>query len=257
MYKTCSSCKKEKDLDDFRNHPLGKYGKHSICIECQRAYSRKVSAEKRKNEPDKVRKSKKESYERNKDSILAKGKEYYKSARDYILERAANYREKNREKIRQSQRKYYSNNKSKVLESGRAYREKNSEAISNRLKNYRDNHKAETRQRNRARKLDLKFSNLGYKQADWNKCITYWGNKCAACGRIEGDGVIISADHWIPLSKGGITHITNIIPLCHGKDGCNNKKHDKYPLDWLLYCFTENEARKIYNSVEEYFKSVG
>ncbi len=35
-------------------------------------------------------------------------------------------------------------------------------------------------------------------------------------------------DQIIPVVEGGLNHITNLQPLCHGRNGCNNKKGAKY-----------------------------
>jgi hypothetical protein len=58
------------------------------------------------------------------------------------------------------------------------------------------------------------------------------GNVCLCCGRHETElamlGLKLVPDHVIPVSKGGTNDISNIQPLCHGKDGCNNHKGAKF-----------------------------
>jgi hypothetical protein len=39
--KTCTNCKKEKSVEDFDKHRLGKYGRHSKCKLCTKEYIKK------------------------------------------------------------------------------------------------------------------------------------------------------------------------------------------------------------------------
>ena len=60
----------------------------------------------------------------------------------------------------------------------------------------------------------------------------FYGNVCLCCRRTEVDlhaiGLRLVPDHVLPLVKGGLNCIENIQPLCHGKGGCNNRKHTKH-----------------------------
>ena len=48
---------------------------------------------------------------------------------------------------------------------------------------------------------------------------------CPMCGRfVEVEN--LTADHIVPLSRGGYHHISNISPLCHS---CNSRKHKRLP----------------------------
>jgi hypothetical protein len=67
--------------------------------------------------------------------------------------------------------------------------------------------------------------------AEWTALKEFYGNRCLACGLTEDElrliGRKLSADHVIPVAKGGPNVIGNIQPLCFGKGGCNNKKQAK------------------------------
>lgn len=52
---------------------------------------------------------------------------------------------------------------------------------------------------------------------EWQALCDHYGNKCLACGRQEP----LTADHVIPVSKGGRNDISNIQPLCKS---CNSSK---------------------------------
>lgn len=107
--------------------------------------------------------------------------------------------------------------------------------------------------RRRARKMSLPDTMT---ESDWKFALHYFDHKCAVCGRPAGFWHTIAADHWIPLAKGGATVRSNIIPLCHGVGGCNNKKSDQLPADWLLSEFGRRKAKVILKRIEDYFRAV-
>lgn len=111
------------------------------------------------------------------------------------------------------------------------------------------------RQRYRAKKraLDNTFS-----QKDWDVAIKYFNGRCAVCGRQPGFQHTLAADHWIPLSSPDCpgTVPMNVIPLCHGQDGCNNSKSNKMPLDWLIQKYGKRKAAKTLRKIEGFFDSL-
>jgi len=93
----------------------------------------------------------------------------------------------------------------------------------------------------------------------WKAALQYFNHCCAICGRQLKDlfGThTAAADHWIALSKGGSTTAINILPLCHGEDGCNNSKGNKDPVEWLIERFGKRKAKKKLAEIEAYFKWV-
>ena len=56
--------------------------------------------------------------------------------------------------------------------------------------------------------------------------FAYFGNRCVKCGTTER----LSADHNIPLSRGGTNWAANIVPLCLN---CNSAKHTKTLKEFL------------------------
>ena len=48
----------------------------------------------------------------------------------------------------------------------------------------------------------------------------------------------------------------NILPLCHGEGGCNNRKREKHAHDWLLLTFGKRKAAQIERRIQEYFNWV-
>lgn len=97
--------------------------------------------------------------------------------------------------------------------------------------------------------------------ADWERCLEYFNWSCAVCGRqlrdLFGEHTP-SADHWIPLSSPDCpgTIPTNVVPLCHGKGGCNNSKGKKHPDTWLEQRFNKCQVKEVKERIERYFEWV-
>lgn len=54
---------------------------------------------------------------------------------------------------------------------------------------------------------------------EWKSLCEAGDNRCLCCGKRKK----LTADHVIPVSKGGTSNIDNIQPLC---GPCNSRKHD-------------------------------
>jgi len=174
-------------------------------------------------------------------------------------ERNRAYRVANVDVINEKGRAYYVANAEAIGEQHRAYHAANAEAISERLRAYREAnpeiHKA-SKQRRAARKRELPATLTAQ---EWQYAIDYFHGCCAVCGRPLKDLFAThtaAMDHWIPLTKGGGTTADNIVPLCHGKDGCNNHKGNALPEAWLVRRFGKREAKKILARINAYFASI-
>ncbi len=121
-------------------------------------------------------------------------------------EASRKWRAANPEKNAASTRRWSESHREKVYESIRRYRRKNPEAT------------IAIKHRRRTKKTRAGGS---YTASEWNALLRHYDNKCLCCGR--GD-VKLTADHIIPISKGGTSNIDNIQPLCFS---CNSSKCDK------------------------------
>jgi len=63
----------------------------------------------------------------------------------------------------------------------------------------------------------------GFTAREWELRKQEFGYRCAYCGRKTKK---LTADHYIPLSKGGTNYIDNIVPACIR---CNKQKFIKDP----------------------------
>lgn len=107
--------------------------------------------------------------------------------------------------------------------------------------------------RRRSRKL-LSVDDLTEEQ--WTTTLTHFGGCCAVCGKPPGLWHIIVKDHWVPVSLGGATTATNIVPLCHstqgGIGGCNNEKHNRPALEWLTAKYGKRKGKATFKMIQQF-----
>lgn len=72
-------------------------------------------------------------------------------------------------------------------------------------------------------------TNGKYTINEWNELKALYNYMCVGCGCKE-PAIKLTADHKIPISKGGSNFIDNIQPLCKK---CNSFKHTKI---WFAQC---------------------
>lgn len=92
---------------------------------------------------------------------------------------------------------------------------------------------------------------------DKHRALEYFNGCCPVCGRQLNDlfnNHTVAWDHWwIAVSKGGGFTRDNIIPLCHGLEGCNNSKSNRDPIEWLTTRYGKRKAQKILKRIQAYF----
>lgn len=113
------------------------------------------------------------------------------------------YHKKNRDKQLAYMKKRYHENKEYYFAHIKRWRKENPHKV------------IEYSQRRRARKLG---NGGGYTAAEWEELCDSYGNMCLAC---KAEGIPLTVDHIIPLSKGGPNDISNLQPLC---GSCNTSK---------------------------------
>jgi hypothetical protein len=112
--------------------------------------------------------------------------------------------------------------------------------------------------RRRARVLNLPDT---FMIDDWRYALEYFNGCCAVCGRQLNDLFgehYAAADHWIPISSPNCpgTIPENMVPLCHGVDGCNNAKSATEPYEWLIRRFGKRKAGQINTRIQAFFATV-
>lgn len=186
------------------------------------------------------------------------------------------YRAKNRLRLRENEsrrrlenperrltyhREWRKRNPQKTSEYSARYKQKHPEKVKENQRNYRQNHPEKNRLKShnhRARVAELPFD---FTDTDWQRAVDYFHGCCVVCGRQGKDLLgthILAIEHWIALEDkrpdNPGTVPTNIVPMCHGQNGCNNSKHNYDPIDWLHHKFGRYKAKKIIERVETYFE---
>jgi 5-methylcytosine-specific restriction endonuclease McrA len=95
---------------------------------------------------------------------------------------------------------------------------------------YQKRHPDEHRMRKRAadrRRHGRAVVGPGVTTAQLRRMIAVYDGKCVYCGA-DADTI----DHVLPLSRGGLHEIDNLVPAC---SSCNFEKHDKTPMEWFSH----------------------
>lgn len=71
-----------------------------------------------------------------------------------------------------------------------------------------------------------------YSLDDWRDAMIHFGGQCPICGKVEGRAkkAKFDRDHIVPLSKGGKTVRSNIMPCC---PTCNRGRGNKEMFEWF------------------------
>lgn len=128
------------------------------------------------------------------------------------------WRENNRDKARTAVALWAEDNKERIKASNAARYQRDKKRIVARNKKYRkDNPEAAIARVHKRRAIKAQ-SGGSYTAAEWKALCEKWSKCCLCCGRRRK----LTADHVIPIAKGGTSDIDNIQPLCMP---CNAKKH--------------------------------
>lgn len=225
--KTCTKCDKvfPATVEFFSRRKGTKDGLYSWCKACQSVSNRQYNLA-------------------NKQKILDQKRQYYQENKDVIVERRLNHN-KDVERTKVTKREWQRANPDKSAVSRHKYYLANKD----KYRIYKVNRRA------RVNSLPNTFTS-----DDWQRALSYFNGCCAVCGRQLHDLFsthTAGADHWIPLSYEGAdnpgTVATNIVPLCHGVNGCNESKFNKLPTLWLTERYGTRKANIILARVQEYF----
>ena len=132
----------------------------------------------------------------------------------------------NPELNRQRATKYYRANRLKVLQKLRKRIDDDRAAYNAQRREYYKVHPESARNlgmRRRAQK-----TNNGMYAILPKEMRRLYGSPCFACGAVGP----MTADHIIPLSRGGVHSVGNLIPLCRS---CNSSKNDKTWMEWRVW----------------------
>lgn len=80
---------------------------------------------------------------------------------------------------------------------------------------------------------------------EWKETVIFFGGECAYCGCTPHKGKSLTRDHLQPVSAGGITTQSNIVPACAS---CNSSKGAEDFKDWYMKqpFFSQERMNKIF-----------
>jgi 5-methylcytosine-specific restriction endonuclease McrA len=153
------------------------------------------------------------------------------------------YRKKNSSKNNEYQKQYREENKQELLDKKKEYYQLHKEEHKRIKKEYRDNNKERIKEyyqtprakilccikdgKRKARKLNQ----LGPNPPTIEFLEKLYSSRCWYCGEAAKH-----ADHFYPLSKGGLHDISNLVPACAF---CNLSKNDKDPYVFCAELLTQ------------------
>jgi 5-methylcytosine-specific restriction endonuclease McrA len=125
------------------------------------------------------------------------------------------------DKCKACRKAYYERNKEAISRKSAAWQRKNIDRHKERMRRYILRHPERYKVANKihAENRRTRKSKAGgsFTVKEWRELCDRYGNCCLACGK----QVSLTADHIVPVSKGGTSSIDNIQPLCQS---CNSKK---------------------------------
>lgn len=80
---------------------------------------------------------------------------------------------------------------------------------------------------------------------EWKECLIFFGGECAYCGCTPRKGQRLTRDHLKPISEGGRTTQSNIVPAC---SSCNSSKGAEDFREWFMKqpFFSQERLNKIF-----------
>lgn len=149
------------------------------------------------------------------------------------------YRQRNKNRVNELARIRYANNPTAQLANNSRWAKEHPQQQYKRTKRWRDNNPQRTQflarrwaTTNRdavcaiqhARRARVLGNGGRYTAGEWVFLKRQYNYHCLCCGRRE-PAIVLTADHVLPISRGGSSFIENIQPLCIT---CNKIKHVKF-----------------------------
>lgn len=210
----CRPCNSKKTLEAYYANPEPARARARERYQQDPEAGRARRKEAYYKDPEKARAAGRADYHANAEARRAKSREWHQKNPERAKELTARWKAANRDRIKAYNAAYYVENRESEIARCLAYIKANPEV------------NAAIRHRREARKRDAVCEH-------GPRCVTSEFVKqiresdCLYCGESDTPG---HADHFIPLSRGGLHCVENIVPACVH---CNTSKHAMDPYDWL------------------------
>jgi 5-methylcytosine-specific restriction endonuclease McrA len=134
--------------------------------------------------------------------------------------RPRNSEEEKKEHARIRSARYYAAHPDRAKKSSKAWRDRDRKHVNTVAAAYAKEHKEQYRVHCTVRRTKKTAAGGTYTYAQWIALCDKCNNCCLCCGKKRK----LTADHVIPVAKGGTSNIDNIQPLC---GPCNSSKGTK------------------------------
>ncbi len=216
-HKRCSKCGAEKLLTDFGPRKNGRGGLQSACRECRAEQDRAYYY---KHQEARQRKSR-EYWQRNPEKSRENWRAFASTHQEYNRQRGVRHYQENRERELAQYKEWAQRNKDHLTRRAKAYYRRTKQRQAELFREWSHRNPEQVRLRAKRRRARRKGADGSYTLAEWHLLCAAYDHRCLACGKHEPD-IKLTADHVIPLSKGGSDFIDNIQPLCFS---CNSAKN--------------------------------
>jgi 5-methylcytosine-specific restriction endonuclease McrA len=164
---------------------------------------------------DKVKRARDAAYERDRERIKARSRDWHHANKDRASERSKQYRDANAAVLLEKKREYWDANRDQLAEKRRLRFRQDPE------------YRARALARAKSTKAKRKGAEGSFTAADIESIYQSQSGRCAGCGLDLS--ISCQADHKLPLSRGGTNWPSNIQLLCQP---CNRSKGAKTPEEW-------------------------
>lgn len=216
--KQCISCLEWKSFTEYRKRKDSVDGYRNQCRACKRRQDKQyveANYERLKENWASYRESHRETQRE-------WAKKHYVTHVDQIKEKTRDYWHRNRDSRLTKQGQYYRRNRENILAHNKQYQESRKEFYALYKRQWHQQNKARTAEGRRVIAENYRAKKRGnggrYTIAQWRAICTHYGSICLCCRQRKP----LTADHIVPVSKGGSNMITNLQPLCFP---CNRRKH--------------------------------
>ena len=199
--KTCTECGVEKDSSEFYAASRKSDRRMSKCKSCFKERAREY----RRSHREQIA-----QFERTRANMphrVEARRKYLEEHKEQISEYKKRWSEENYERVAACKRAYYDQNREQVIARSTGWAENNREKV----KQFKANNR-------RKRRAEKHASRDSFTAKEFEELCERYGNKCLSCGSM---GVVLEADHVVPLTRGGSDDISNMQPLC---GSCNRRK---------------------------------
>ena len=140
---------------------------------------------------------------------------------DKVREKSRDWRQANPDKAHKVAARWRQNHPDKHHENFRKWARANNDKINETRRRRNQANPGKNAASINCRRTRKSMAGGGYTPAEFKSLISHYDNKCLCCGRND---VKLTADHVIPVVKGGSSNIDNIQPICQS---CNSRKGDR------------------------------